>query len=117
MAYAGTPVVHNQLLLLPGDAATPPRRIRLGTAAWWAWLETASAFSYRPPHSLYALTVRKEKRRQGSYWYAYLKVDSKLHNAYLGRSQALTPERLNQVLQTLLEKSRRQRTALTGKGA
>jgi hypothetical protein len=117
MAYAGTPIVHNQLLLLPGDTATTPRRIRLGTAAWWAWLETATAFSYRPLHSHYALTVRKEKRRHGCYWYAYLKVDSKLHNAYLGRSQALTPERLNQVLQTLLEKSRRQRTALTGKGA
>jgi hypothetical protein len=116
MAYAGTPVVHNQLLLLPGDAATPPQRIRLGTAAWWTWLETAIAFSYRPPHSLYALTVRKEKRRHGCYWYAYAKIDSKLHNAYLGHAQTLTPDRLNQVLHTLLEKSRQQRTALTGKG-
>lgn len=116
MAYAGTPVVHNRLLWLPGDAATPSRRIRLSTAAWWRWLESATTFSYRLPYSLYALTVRKEKRRHGSYWYAYLQIDSKLHNAYLGRTQTLTPERLDQVLHTLLEKSRQQRTALTGKG-
>ena len=104
MAYTGTPLVRNQMLLLPAD---PPRRIRLDTAAWRRWLETADAFRYLAPHSVYPLTVRKEKRRHGWYWYAYLKSDAKLHNAYVGRSEAVTTARLGQVLQTLLAKVRR----------
>jgi LuxR family maltose regulon positive regulatory protein len=103
MAYKGTPVVRNHMLLLDD----PPQRIQLDSPAWWAWLETAAAFNYMPPHSYYSLTLRKEKRRQCWYWYAYLKVDSKLHNAYVGRSADLTAARLQQLMQTLLEKIRR----------
>lgn len=103
MAYKGTPVVRNHMLLLDD----PPQRIALDSPAWWTWLETAEAFSYLPPRSLYALTLRKEKRRHRWYWYAYLKNDSKLHNAYVGRSADLTAARLQQVMQTLLEKIRR----------
>lgn len=104
MAYTGTPVVRNHMLLLLDD---PPQPIQLDSPAWWAWLETATAFSYLPPRSLYALTLRKEKRRHRWYWYAYLKVDSKLHNAYVGRSTDLTTARLQQVMHTLLEKMHR----------
>lgn len=107
MAYAGTPVVRNQLLWLP-DTTTQP--IRLDTAAWWAWLETTHSFNYLAPRSHYPLTLRKEKRRHRWYWYAYLKVDSKLHNAYVGRSADVTTARLQQVSQTLLEKVRRRPT-------
>ena len=107
MAYTGTPVVRNQLLLL----LDPPQRIRVGSGAWWAWLETTDCFSYAPAHTFYRLTVRKEKRRRGDYWYAYLKNDSKLHNAYVGRSAALTSERLEQVMQKLLEKVDQQQRA------
>jgi LuxR family maltose regulon positive regulatory protein len=102
MAYKGTPVVRNHMLLLDD----PPQRIQLDSPAWWTWLETADAFSYRPPRSIYALTLRKEKRRYHWYWYAYTKVDSKLHNAYVGRTADLTTARLQQVMQTLLEKIR-----------
>jgi LuxR family maltose regulon positive regulatory protein len=104
MAATRTPLVYHQMLLLPAD---PPKRIRLDTAAWQHWLATADAFRYLAPHSVYPLTVRKEKRRHGWYWYAYLKSDAKLHNAYVGRSEAVTTTRLDQVLQTLLAKLRR----------
>ena len=107
MAYTGTPIVRNHMLLLND----PPQRIALGSPAWWAWLETADAFNYLPPRSLYALTLRKEKRRQRWYWYAYVKVGcllgAKLHNAYVGRTADLTTARLQQVMQTLLQKIRR----------
>ena len=106
MPYRGTPVVRDGLLLR--QAATP---LALGTAAWFGWLEKANCFCYLSSHSSYRLTIRKEKRRNRWYWYAYLKVDRKLHNAYLGQSQALTEERLAWALQHLLAKCNTQKTA------
>lgn len=58
---------------------------------------------------LYRLTLRKEKRRNSWYWFAYLKVDTKLHNAYLGRSEALTEPVLSCPRQHWLAKVRRAR--------
>jgi len=98
MGYKGTPVVLHNYLCLPN--ATP---IAVGSQAWFAWLAIASSFYYMHP-STYRLSVRKEKRRNTSYWYAYLKVDSKLHNAYLGLAPALTAQRLETVTQLLLHR-------------
>jgi hypothetical protein len=74
------------------------------TAAWFAWLAQANRFCYRPTTSIYRLTLRKEKRRHGFYWYAYLKNDRKLHNAYVGRTPDLTRRRLQQVFDQLMDK-------------
>ena len=103
MAYVGTPVVRQQLLWV-AEVATD---IRLDTPAWFLWLQTAAHFSYalaRPTN--YRLTLRKEKRRHDWYWYAYLKSEAKLHNAYAGRSHTLSAARLNQVAQSLVQKVR-----------
>jgi hypothetical protein len=99
MPYRETPVVRDHHLW---QQATAP--LAVGTAAWFRWLDQADHFCYMSSHSSYRLTLRKEKRRNGWYWYAYLKVDRKLHNAYLGRSQALTEEKLAWALQHLLTK-------------
>lgn len=112
MAYTGTPVVRNQILCL----LDPPQSIHLDTPAWWHWLETATSFHYVPTQAIYACTVRKEKRRHGCYWYAYLKNDSKLHNAYVGRSADLTTHRLEQVVQTLRLKMQHWRRTFLQKG-
>jgi hypothetical protein len=103
MAHTTTPVVRNQRLWLPKHPVTPSR-IQLGSAAWFAWLASARVFSYVGQNPLYRLTVRKEKRRHGWYWYAYLKVDRKLHNAYVGRSPEVTSGRLAQVAHQLQQK-------------
>lgn len=97
MAYTDTPLVLHHRLRLP-NATT----IAVESPAWFAWLATASSFCYTPPTSIYRLTLRKEKRRNTFYWYAYLKVDSKLHNAYVGPSTALTVHRLEAVTTLLL---------------
>jgi hypothetical protein len=110
MAHAATPVVRNQILWVPKHPSTPSR-IQLGSAAWFAWLASATLFRYVGSNPLYRLTVRKEKRRHGCYWYAYLKVDSKLHNAYVGRSPAVTPDRLAQVAHHLQQQVYQQRQA------
>ncbi len=103
MAYAGKPVVHNQLLWLSGSATD----IQMDTPAWFLWLQTATSFSYplgRPTY--YSLTLRQEKRRRDFYWYAYLKTDSKLHNSYVGVSATLTAQKLDNVAKQLLDKVR-----------
>lgn len=103
MAYVGTPVIHKQLLWLSGSATD----IQMDTPAWFHWLQTATSFSYplgRPTY--YSLTLRQEKRRRGLYWYAYLKIDSKLHNSYVGASATLTAEKLDKVAKQLLDKRR-----------
>jgi len=85
----------------------PP--LRVGSQDWFSWLAGISAFCYQPPGTTYRLTLRKEKRRQQHYWYAYMKNDRKLHNAYVGKTETLTATRLQQVLETLLAKVHRQR--------
>ena len=99
MAYAGTPLVLHRTLYLP---ATAP--IAVGSPAWFAWLEGADCFSCKPQASTYRLTVRKEKRRNTFYWSAYLKIDRKLHNAYVGPALAITAQRLEKVSTNLLQK-------------
>lgn len=103
MAYTGTPLVRKQRLWLD-QAATD---IYLDTPAWFLWLQTATHFSYAlGSPTYYSLTLRQEQRRHGWYWYAYLKTEAKLHNAYAGRTDALTTQRLDQVAQALLAKVR-----------
>ena len=78
--------------------------IAVDTEAWFAWLHQANRFCYWPTPSSFRLTVRKERRRHAHYWYAYLKYARKLHNAYVGRTEAVTSERLQQVLTLLMHK-------------
>lgn len=100
MAQTGTPVVRAGYLYVAGCQPLP-----VGSDEWFAWLQTARLFSYQASQGD-RLTLRKEKRRQGDYWYAYLKRDRKLHNAYVGRSASLTPERLASLLAQLRQKVR-----------
>lgn len=105
MAYAGTPLVLDHVLRLPGNA-----RIPVGSRRWFNWLQTATAFSYQLSGRIYRLTLRKEKRGGHFYWYAYLKKERKLHNAYAGRSEALTVNHLSFVYQRMMDKIHHVRT-------
>ncbi|MCI0398104.1 MAG: hypothetical protein L0332_10110 [Chloroflexi bacterium] len=102
MPYQDMPFVCEERLRLPAG-----RPIRVGSPAWFAWLDQANHFSYQPPSGNDRLTFRKEKRRHGWYWYAYLKRDRKLYNAYAGRSATLTSDRLQQLGRQLLAKARK----------
>lgn len=101
MAQAGTPTVSKNLL-----HTGQKRPILLDSPAWFNWLETATRFSYSTRWPGYRLTVRKEKRGNGHYWFAYLKNNRKLHNCYVGKSAALTAARLESVAAYLLHQSR-----------
>lgn len=79
----------------------------VGSPAWFVWLETATTFRYfsqqRLPmgHNCYQplrpISVRKEKRRRGSLWYAYLRTHGRLHKRYVGNSSALTTAKLDEI--------------------
>src|SRR5437588_940743 len=76
--------------------------LTIGTATWFAWLETASTFSFVSDAGTF--TARKERastQRGGWYWKAYRKQHSKLSSRYLGKSETLTLARLQAVAQDL----------------
>src|SRR2546430_12492273 len=78
--------------------------LSIGTAAWFAWLETASTFSFISDAG--TLTARKERastQRGGWYWKAYRKQHGKLSSRYLGKSETLTLARLQTVAQALAD--------------
>src|SRR2546429_3757326 len=74
------------------------------TAAWFAWLETASTFSFVSETG--SFTARREQaghKRGGCYWKAYRKQHGKLSSHYLGKSETVTLARLQAVAQALAD--------------
>ncbi len=100
MPHTGTPWVKEGTLITASGET-----IFVDSPAWFAWLTTATHFCYSARHSTYRLTVRQEKRRHGFYWYGYLKIQGKLHNAYLGKSDRLTQAHLEQTCARLVRKA------------
>ncbi len=101
MARKPIPLISNGRLLLPGAAEDQQSHIVVGSSTWYAWLadEQNASFSFRTPVG--AITARRERQRNGWYWYAYCKHRGKLRKAYLGKAEELTLERLNAVTATL----------------
>src|SRR5258708_14481065 len=64
----------------------------IGSAEWFDWLETATTFYYQA--AVGTFTAKREKRRGSFYWFAYRRSNSKLHNTYLGKEDALTADHL-----------------------
>jgi LuxR family transcriptional regulator, maltose regulon positive regulatory protein len=76
--------------------------LTVGSPAWFAWLETASTFSFVSEQGLFtARHERSSRQRGGRYWKAYRKQHGKLSSHYLGKSGVLTLERLQAVAQAL----------------
>lgn len=99
-----SPKVQGQQLYLP---CCPDPVCVVDSAAWFVWLETAVAFRYHSQacvvimrgHGPQAspISLRKEQRRQGMLWYAYKRNHGVLHKRYVGKSDALTRVRLDEV--------------------
>jgi LuxR family maltose regulon positive regulatory protein len=80
--------------------------IRVGASDWWRWLDTATTTSFAFHGPMGHFTARKAgRRRGGAYWTAYRKVGGQLLSVYLGKSLALTPERLEDVAAQLNERA------------
>ena len=95
------------LFILQGETLTYQQdgqniQVVVDTASWYAWLETASTFTFRSDYgSFTARLERAGNKRGGQYWRAYRKRHGKLHRAYLGKSEELTLERLKEVATVL----------------
>jgi predicted ATPase/DNA-binding CsgD family transcriptional regulator len=72
--------------------------LKVGTPGWYAWLNKFPTFAFSSEYG--SFTARKEtagNRRGGEYWKAYRTRNGKLHRAYLGKSEVLSIERLNDI--------------------
>src|SRR5260370_304921 len=101
-----SPIIQDGILtdLRDGSAV----QIMVDSSDWYAWLQTASTFTFRGKDG--SFTAHKEhagNRRGGAYWRAYRTWQGKLHRAYLGQSEGLTLERLQSVAVVLASKGER----------
>ena len=71
--------------------------LRVGSQQWWEWLADEHTTTFRFSDTVGSFTARRELKRGGWYWYAYRKREGRLHKAYLGKAEELTPERLADV--------------------
>src|SRR6266576_5531987 len=95
-----TPTIQGETLVYRQDGHE--QGLTVDTAAWFAWLETASTFSFVSEEG--SFTARREQaghKRGGWYWKAYRKQHGKLSSRYLGKSETLTLARLQTVAQAL----------------
>jgi LuxR family maltose regulon positive regulatory protein len=79
--------------------------IAVGSSLWWQWLAAEGTTTFRFDHSLGNFTARRERKHDGWYWYAYRKRGGELQKAYLGKSDDLTLDRLQQVGAVLAQRS------------
>ena len=95
-----TPLVRGDRLIYQQDEHE--QVLAVETPAWFAWLATASTFAFTSDTGTF--TARKERagnQRGGWYWKAYRTQHGKHFSLYLGKTEALTLERLNAVAQAL----------------
>ncbi len=102
MAGSRLPLVSNDLLLLPDKPGEQQAPVTVGSDAWYTWLTSESARSFTFRSQLGTFTARRERKRNGWYWYIYRKHQGKLHKAYLGRAKELSLERLTSVAAILV---------------
>jgi len=101
-----TPLVRGDRLIYQQDEHE--QVLVVGTPAWFAWLATASTFAFTSDNGTF--TARKERagnQRGGWYWKAYRTQHGKHFSLYLGKTEALTLERLNAVAQAPAHTSNR----------
>jgi LuxR family transcriptional regulator, maltose regulon positive regulatory protein len=97
-----TPTVQGETLVYQQDGQE--QFLTVDTAAWFAWLETTSTFSFVSETGRF--TARREQaghKRGGWYWKAYRKQHGKLSSHYLGKSEAVTLARLQTAAQALAD--------------
>jgi LuxR family transcriptional regulator, maltose regulon positive regulatory protein len=79
--------------------------IAVGSPVWWQWLAAEGTTTFRFEHPLCNFTARRERKRDGWYWYAYRTRGGALQKAYLGKSTDLTLDRLQEAVAILARRS------------
>ena len=68
----------------------------VGSSSWFTWLATAHSFYYESQTGTFT-AVKERRKRGGEYWTAYRRARGIVYRRYLGKSDALTAERLIEV--------------------
>jgi LuxR family maltose regulon positive regulatory protein len=97
MAAQRIPVVRDDRLHAHPAAGPIP----VGSPAWFAWLADPAhpSFAYRTAAG--SVTLRRERRGAGWYWYAYRNQGGRVRKVYAGKAEELTAERLRALAATL----------------
>jgi LuxR family transcriptional regulator, maltose regulon positive regulatory protein len=91
-----TPHVEQGTLTLRGP--DEEHTIAVDTPAWFAWLETATAFTFACTHGTYTARRERSSSRRGDwYWRAYHHQAGTRRRAYLGKAAELSLQRLQTV--------------------
>jgi predicted ATPase/DNA-binding CsgD family transcriptional regulator len=95
-----TGVVQGMLLTFQHEGGEVTAEV--GSAAWFEWLEQATAFTFRDDVGHFtAHKTQAGNRRGGSYWRATRRSHGRLSSYYLGASARLTGEHLRQAAHAL----------------
>jgi LuxR family maltose regulon positive regulatory protein len=97
MAARRIPVVHDDHLHI--QPATAP--IPVGSPAWFTWLADPAHVSFAYRTAAGSVTLRRERRGAGWYWYAYRGQGGRVRKVYAGKAEELTAERLRALVATL----------------
>lgn len=69
--------------------------VEVGHDRWYRWLAENSSFRFENGcEGGISFTARKHSRDSNDFWYAYRKIDGILRNAYLGKSETLTADKM-----------------------
>jgi DNA-binding CsgD family transcriptional regulator len=110
LTAATTGSVHNDTLTYSQDGQKVI--IQVGNASWYAWLETATTFTFSSEEGTFtAHKARASNKRGGWYWRAYRRQHGHLSRFYLGKSTDLNLQRLGEAAQHLAATTPDQPTA------
>ncbi|MBN1313722.1 MAG: hypothetical protein JXB30_20125 [Anaerolineae bacterium] len=86
-------IVRNNCLLVDSN------NMQVGSPQWYDWLSANKKFTFQDESGHFF--AQRETRRSNAYWYAYRRRAGKLAKVYLGKTDELTQERLEQASFTL----------------
>ncbi len=105
MRTSRLPLLADNRLFLPDESGATQNVVIVGSDAWYAWLQSETARSFTLKNQLGTFTVRRERKRNGWYWYIYRKQQGKLYKVYLGKAEEISSERLLIVVEELSVRS------------
>lgn len=92
------PRADQRYLRCPAKAGDAYAKIEIGSRDWFDWLDHDETRSFAFEGFTGRFTARKESKKRGTqYWYAYRWINGKTTKAYLGTSDNLTRQKLNEV--------------------
>jgi len=93
------PIVRDGVLWVSGAETAVSPSIHVNSPQWNDWLTHHKQFKFQGVAGHF--TARRESRHDNDYWYAYRRRSGKLNKVYLGKSEEITPARLEQAAANL----------------